>query len=342
MKDWLINDLSIVVLCNKADFFLTKICIASIRYYYPAVTVYIVKDELNGDFSSKELEEKLNVINLDLGLKKYGYCTGKISVLLSEELKHKRVLLIDSDIVFIGKVLDKICPHTENHDFVVTPQYPDTYDCKWFRDIYYDMNWAEKAYPEHEYPGYCFNGGSMVVTPGKIDAGEMIEYVDLSRFPYWTDLSKKYLPCRDQSLLNILLPLKQKRGETTLKPVFFQVWSETRLTGKHEMLQLDIPILKGEGYLHMLEENYDLGIIKKEGYPFLMHWAGAVRIPYLKAMSHSHILYFFQGEYFKKLSFGLLRKEFYETYHWAQFYFKRGIKKIKKNKFIRKLFGKNL
>jgi hypothetical protein len=113
-----------------------------------------------------------------------------------------------------------------------------------------------------------------------------------------------------------------------LRPLFFQVWSETKLNCKSEMVQLDIPILNEEGFLHMLE-NYDLNVIKNGGYPYLMHWAGAVRIPYLKSMSHSHILYFFEREYFKKLVFGKLRRIAYELYCKYLFYKVRGLRKLK-------------
>lgn len=328
--------LEIIVLCNKNDYFLTQICIASIRYYYPTIKIHIVKDELNGIFSTKELESKFNVNNLDLRLKKYGYCTGKISVLLAEELKGKRILLLDSDIIFIGKVLDRILPYINDYDFIVTPQFPDSWDNKWFRDIYYDMDWAVKSFPGFQFPGYTFNGGSMVITPGKIEASEMIEYVDLSNYPYWTELTKKHLPCRDQSLLNILLPLKERRSEVSVKPVFFQVWSETKRSGKHDMLLLDIPILEREGFKDIID-NYDLSVVKMDGYPFLVHWAGAIRIPYLKKMSHHHLLYFFQSHFYSRLFLGRVRFLFNKNYQMLLYYFFTGKKKINKAKIYNKV-----
>lgn len=323
-------DLEIVILCNKNDYFLTKICVSSIRYYYPGIPLSIVKDELNGRFSTSELEEKFNVKALDLGLKNYGYCTGKIAVLLAESLKGKKILLLDSDIVFIGKVLDKFIPLLNDTDFIVTPQYPASYESDWFKKIYYKMEWASKAFPNLVYPGYAFNGGSMLVTPGKISESEMINFIDLSKYPYWTQLTKENLPCRDQSLLNILLPIKEQKGDIVVKPVFFQIWSETKLTAKHEMKYLDLPLLEKEGCLSIVQ-NFDLDIIKKDGYPFLVHWAGAVRIPYIEAMSHAHVLSFFELQYYKKLRFGLIRYFLYARYHKLKFYWGRLGKKLKKN-----------
>src|SRR5258706_4587306 len=197
----------IVILCNKSDFYLTKICVASIRYYYPSVRIYIVKDELNGSFSTGELERAFGVTVIDLGLKHYGWCTGKIAVLLSDKLAGRKILLLDSDIVFAGKVLEKVLPAMETADFIVSPEYGNNPDSDWFARTYYRMDWARECYPDHTFPGYTFNCGQLVVTPGKINADDIVDYVDLSSFPYWTSKADEHLPCRDQSLLNILLPL---------------------------------------------------------------------------------------------------------------------------------------
>src|SRR6266536_73672 len=309
------TDLSIVLLCNKLDFFLTKICAASIRYYYPSIPLYIVKDEINGKFPTKTRENKLKVKVLDFGFKKYGYCIGKICVLLSKELADKKILLLDSDIVFVGKVLDKIFSLVDHSDFIVTPAYYNSYTDRWFKKAYYDIDWAKQVYPELTFPGYAFNCGAMVVTPGKIKETEMIDYVNLSTYPYWTDKAFKHLPCRDQSLLNILLPLKQSKGEITLKQVPFQIWSETR----QEI------------------EKFRLDQIAKEGYPFLIHWAGAVRIPYLSMMTRSDILFFFQKEYYKRLVLGNIRFKANHFYFKYSFYIMKGIKRIKNSNIVKSL-----
>jgi hypothetical protein len=67
------NEITIVVFANAKDFFLTKICIASIRYFYPDVEIFIVKDELNGKFYSRTLEKKFNTKELKLSKKYFGW-----------------------------------------------------------------------------------------------------------------------------------------------------------------------------------------------------------------------------------------------------------------------------
>ncbi|MEO8576304.1 MAG: hypothetical protein ABI556_06385, partial [Gemmatimonadales bacterium] len=140
------SQLEIVILCNRSDVFLTRICVASIRYYYPGVAIHIVKDEVNGRFSTSSLEKAFKVEVLDLGLKNYGWCTGKISVLLSGKLAGRKILLLDSDIVFIGKVLDTLLPHLHSADFIVSPEYVSDPESDWFPKIYYDTSWARQHF----------------------------------------------------------------------------------------------------------------------------------------------------------------------------------------------------
>ena len=100
-------DLTIVVFCNKLDFFLTRICVASIRYFYKDIKILLVKDELNGKFSTKEIEKKFNVEIYDCGRKKFGWAASKTFFLLQAK-DGQKYLLLDSDTVFIEPFLERI------------------------------------------------------------------------------------------------------------------------------------------------------------------------------------------------------------------------------------------
>src|SRR5258706_3031366 len=100
--------MDIVIVCHRNDFFLAKALVASIRYYYnDDVNIFLVKDLLNGHFSTKEMEKCFNVAVLDLGISEYGWCSAKIRVVQSKKLRGRRVLLLDADIVFTGKRLER-------------------------------------------------------------------------------------------------------------------------------------------------------------------------------------------------------------------------------------------
>lgn len=51
-------NITIVVFCNKLDFFLTRICVTSIRYFYPSIRILLVKDEIHGRFSTSLFERR--------------------------------------------------------------------------------------------------------------------------------------------------------------------------------------------------------------------------------------------------------------------------------------------
>lgn len=66
-----IEDLTVVVCCNKDDYYFARICIASVRYFYPDIAIELVKDTGKGDFDTNETEKHFGVLNVDLGVKKW-------------------------------------------------------------------------------------------------------------------------------------------------------------------------------------------------------------------------------------------------------------------------------
>ena len=117
-----LNDLTIVVCCNKRDFFFAKICIASIRYYYPEIAIELVKDAGNGNFDTKDMENVFNVKLIDLGIKKLGWSGAKFHYLYQMP-KGKKVLLLDADIVFTGPFLERMKELYMNNDYVVSAEF---------------------------------------------------------------------------------------------------------------------------------------------------------------------------------------------------------------------------
>ncbi len=271
------SKLEIVVGCCKRDYFLAKICIASIRFYYPDIIINLVKDEFFGKFNTKKLEEGLNVQIMDLGYRNYGWGFAKIALLLSKiKEPNKKYLFLDADIILVGKVLDNIIPHIDNADFIVSPEltsYPET---DWFKSTYYDLDQVKTIYSDFECINYTFNTGQIVITPGMFSAEELSDFIDVSRFPYWKNSSALKLPCVDQSLLNIILPRKHVFGDLILEKVDFMIWS---------------------GFKDRVN-NLEFDKVISGSYPFLIHYAGDRRTPFLNEMIRSDLLIFFQDFYF--------------------------------------------
>ena len=105
----------IYIPCTKGDFRLTRICVASIRYWYPDIPIILVKDLIYRDFDTSELEKHFNVSVYPQKAKIYGWGFSKFEVFLEEE--KRRFLMLDSDIILAGPILDILEKH--NEDWIV-------------------------------------------------------------------------------------------------------------------------------------------------------------------------------------------------------------------------------
>ncbi|RZK38181.1 MAG: hypothetical protein EOO57_04455 [Hymenobacter sp.] len=274
-----------VVITYKPFYFLTKICLASIRYYYPDAELYIVKDLLAGEFDTSELEQALGVKELDLGHQKYGLSAAKVHLLASNKFAGQRVLSLDCDIVLAGRFLDELYAKTEGADFVLNPDYVLQPTEAQFGQHYYDMATVKKLDPDFVYPGYVFNGGQAIIKTG-IVAGELLApFFDVDNFPYYR--RRDVLPHADQSMLNYLLPKLQQEGKLTIAPVEFMWWSDGA-----EVKNITLEQVKaGTAYKH------------------LIHWAGVTRVANIDQMTRPDILHFFQDFYYSKVPLGGLKKQ---------------------------------
>lgn len=282
--------LKIVISCNKKDFFLTKILVGSIRFYYQNIEIFLIKDFSNGVFNTKEMESVYKVKILDLGIKNYGWAAGKMHFLLSKEFDGEKYLMLDSDIVLIGRLLEKLEEASKDYEIGVSAEvYDNPYD-KFVEKTYYSYSYLKTYNPGFEFPGYLFNTGQMIVTPGILNQQEMYDFFDLSSYPYYKKLEQ--LPLVDQSILNYILPLKEQKGEIRIYKGNYMIWSESK-----EALTLDIEKIK-EGI----------------EYPFLIHWAGAVRVPMLDMMTRFDILNFFEKYYYQRVPFGNMKRKMSKIY----------------------------
>ena len=275
----------VVIITYKPFYFLTKICAASVRYYYPDAAIYIVKDNLAGKFDTSELEQALNVQQLDLGQENYGWSAAKVHLLASDKFAGQRVFSLDCDIVLAGRFLDELYEQTKGYDFVVDADYREPVGSE-FEKHYYDYDRVRKELnADFVYPGYVFNGGQAIITTGKVPQQELQPFFDVTAFPYYK--RRDILPQADQSLLNYLLPTLESQGKLKIAPVHLMWWSDSP-----EAKQADLEKIKAGSE-----------------YKYVIHWAGVRRIPYLNRMTRPDILHFFQDYYYSKVPFGAVKKQ---------------------------------
>jgi len=312
-----ISNFCIIVFCHKKDFFLAKILVASIRYYYPTIEIYLCKDLLGGNFKTKEMEMFWNVNILDLGIDKFGWSAAKMHFYLSDKLRGQKALLLDSDIVFTGRVLDRLIPLAMENDVVVSHEYHKANEGTWLKKQYYDIDIVQKMHPDFKLPGYYFNCGQLIARSELFKQDEVKEVFDANNFPFW--LNRRDFPLVDQGVLNYLLPYKEQKNEIKIAKNVYYIWIDTDLAK-----QMDFN-----------------GVIEGEKYPYMIHWAGNERIPYIYGMIRGDILTFFQNYYYQKIPFAFCKKypplffgglDFFvrSTYRW----FRKKYKMMKTKQFI--------
>lgn len=261
---------------------------ASIRFYYGEIPIFLLKDELNGRFSTTEIEKNWNVSLIEYPVKKFGWSAAKMHFYVDEKFKGKQFLVIDSDIVFIGRVLDQLFVKQFNCDVIINEEKVSNPHSDWFKNTYYDLSNIKSFDPNFQYNGYTFNCGQLFCKGGFLKKELIDSFFDFNNYPSWkrTDI----FPLVDQSLFNYLFPKLETEKKMTIGKESYMIWSEHSTARQFEMEK----ILKGKEY------------------PYLVHWAGATRLPLLEKMSRSDILIHFETYYYQKVSFGwslkLMRK----------------------------------
>lgn len=269
--------LSIVIAVNKKDVWFCRLCVASIRFYYPEVPIFLLKDELNGRFSTAEIEKHFNVGLIEYPVKKFGWSAAKMHFYVDERFKGQQFLVIDSDIVFIGKLLDQPFVKEFTSDVIVSEEKISSTETEWFKDTYYDYRAVRAFDPSFQYNGYTFNCGQLFCKGGFLKKETLATFFDFDNYPPWKRAD--IFPLVDQSLFNYLLPKLSYENKIKIGRENYMLWSESEATKN-----ISFDLLKGG-----------------ESYPFLIHWAGALRTPLVKLMTRSDILIFFENYYYSKI-----------------------------------------
>ncbi len=267
----------IYIATHKYDLRLTRICVASIRYWYPEIPIYLVKDYFNGDFSTEEVERVWQVKVFETPYRYFGWGMSKLEPVFSEQ--GSRFLILDSDTVFTGRVLERLEQCTE--DFVVNLE---TQPAQRLKEIYFDLAKLNEYDPQFHFPGTTFNTGQYVATGGmlKREDFEAVNWITSPPSLKYPQIFKN----GDQGVLNYVLAKKAEAGQVSIG---------------------GIPFMK-----YGLEEirDFDLSKIAADSpYPFVIHWAG-LKQPRIKAMIRSDILLFFEDYYYSRVPFGKVRNRY--------------------------------
>jgi len=269
----------VYIAANRTDLRLTRICVASVRRWYPDIPIFLLKDETTGRFSSREMEAMWNVQLWPTRERSFGWGFIKLEPLFDTE--RYRYLMLDSDIVFLGRVIDAL--ERFDTDFVVQEetQLPSRVP-----ELYFDAEKIRASFnPALGDAAFTFNTGQYVGTSGVIAREDFSDLVDWSQ-PRRVRRPEMFNPS-DQGVLNYVVLEKLMAGSISVARTPFMKW------GEEEMSPFEVASLDGNS-----------------PYPYVIHWAGLKKLR-LRRMLRADILHHFETAYYSRLAFGRLR-------HWTR------------------------
>jgi len=266
----------VYIATHRGDLRLTRICVASVRRWYPDIPIFLLKDEAKGSFSTREIESAWNVQVWPTGNRAFGWGFIKLEPLF--DAQRTRYLMLDSDIVFVGRVIDTLEQYSE--DFIVQKEEQPAHDVP---SLYFDPERIRASFdPGFTGPAFTFNTGQYVATSGMIRRDDFAKLVEWSE-PRRVRHPEMFNPS-DQGVLNYVVLARLAAGAITVARVPFMKW------GRDEMAAFDLASLD-----------------ERSPYPFLIHWAG-LKKRRLGQMLRSDILRAFERAYYARTAFGTGRK----------------------------------
>ena len=262
--------------CCRKDFRLTAICAASIRYWYPEIPILLIKDYSQGTFDTSEIERLCNASLFQTTKREFGWGFAKLEPLF--EPAGGRFLVIDSDTVFTGPVLDELNRHDTN--FIVDDETPPPDEVK---RHYFDLVKLRELDPSFHFRGKTFNSGQWVGTPGLVSREDFCQGLHWGNPPQLKDPS--CFMNGDQGIFNYVLSKLAQQGTLSLGHIPLMLWAV------RDIEQLDLEQLKDNS-----------------PYRKIIHWAG-VNKQRLGAMPRADILRFFEQCYFSSMPLGSLKRQ---------------------------------
>ena len=257
----------------RPDNRLTRICLGSIRYFYPDIPIHLIVDETQGPVPEAEFANAWGVTRKKGIPTHYRHVLSQLEVFTGEP--GVRFFLMDADIVFAGRVLDVLEAHDE--DIVVEREVLPQEES--YRHMIHLERMAELD-PTYRAPDWCFNSGQWMGTSGPITKDDWAPWLTKDKVPGLRHPETFY---QGQGLLNYLVTKKMAEGKLTLGFENYSFWM-----GSGPELVGTFP----------LEE-----IKRREFKPMLLHWAGVKR-PKVEQLPRADIMLFFERFYYSRINGG--------------------------------------
>jgi len=189
----------------------TRICVASVRYFYPDIPIRLLVSGRLQRGLADELRQYWNVGTAELPRGEYGWGFVKLEALFAPP--GEKFLVLDSDTVLTGQVLE-----TWNEfpaSFLVDDEEQSEADTK---RLYYDWEKVRKIDPSARPPRFVFNSGQWFGTGGVLTRDDFAPWVEWT-MPRTLRHPEHFMP-GDQGILNYVLNQKAAIEELLGQPLF--------------------------------------------------------------------------------------------------------------------------
>jgi len=271
---------------------LTRICLASIRHFYPDAPIQILAGDILQPGLARELRKHWGVEVADLPAGDYGWGLVKLEPLFGPP--GQRFLVVDVDTVFTGKVLD-VRAASEAPFFVDDERLSDAD----FKRLYYDWDKLAAIDPRVQSARAAFNVGQWFGTAGLVPREAFDPWVE------WTLPRKLRHPDLfmggDQGVMNYVVLQREAFEGLTIERRTIMRWPGDGMAG------LDAA-----------------SVAARTAPPLIVHWAG-MKATLLRDMVGGDLLQFFEDDYYRQMPFGAGRKLLALWRHvWLQWSFAMG------------------
>ncbi len=256
-----------IAACGR-DARLTRICIASIRYFYPEIPIRILAGDTLQKGLDRELKKSWNVDLVDLPEGDYGWGLVKLEPLFFKP--GERFLVLDADTVMTGKILERRAKSDASF-FVDDEQLPDAD----FKRLYYDWDKMREIDDKVQSARKAFNVGQWFGTAGLVKREEFDRWVDWS-FPRKLHY-QEYFMGGDQGVMNYVLLQKEAFENVTIERQTIMRWP-------------------GNGMNDLTPDSVKTGTAPA----LVVHWAGMKKTAVGK-MTGGDLLLFFEKFYYTKI-----------------------------------------
>jgi hypothetical protein len=265
----------IYIAASARDARYTRICVASVRYFYPDVAIKLLAGGPLERGLADELRYYWNVGMADLPSGDYGWGFVKLEPLFGP--RGERFLVLDSDTVMAGPVLD-LCSGSDA-PFIVDDETQSEADT---RRLYYDWRLLSQIDPEAQPPRFVFNSGQWFGTAGmlaRLDFGPWLEWTMPRRLRYPAIFKQG-----DQGVFNYMVNQKAAAGGLNVRRRKIMRWPG-----------------------HGMDGVSAASVADRTAPPLVVHWAG-MKKPRLGDMTGAGLLQFFEKRYFQRLPAGSVRR----------------------------------